>query len=594
MKVNETKLVHTLKDAFTNDYAVITELAQNARRAGATKVEYTWDNDEFQRMATLTVEDNGSGIADFQDLFSVADSGWSAETVAEEEPFGMGFLLAVYLSESLTVISQGKILTATQSAILNLEDLVVEDYTGPAVPGTKIIMRNVNIKGVNDEYDFKNVMNRYLGAFPIEVDYKCTENDMDSTYIPFRSLDRNYDVEVLRANVNYIEYPCEIGSIFHHKDYLPAKGYQVVIYQGLFTGSKSASGSGEINQTTVFHMDSKAAKIRLPDREVFINADSVGALVSKHIRAATIALLDSMAGDYNFLAAHVDSLRSYGRMELLNNFDQFPSQKLRRIAAFPPREGNEDEWNAAHFPSQCASDPDLEKDEMANTVVFNSERSWNLFNYDSMRSSGVEKDAENYNFMLAYYMDNCGKEVFILDDISLGSKHWLHNYAVNFEDVAEQLNVTAVNTREPQVDMSEFGNHDDDTDFLLCDHIVISGPYGDVTVSQHALLGEAVVDDEGTLAMGCFIPNGETHPQAEQMAECRNDYDVYSTAYTETINEDLRKWLITNRMVDLSPSDYLTHNLSNTKVDSLEGKSFIVTYESGSSTPTVSEVIPPQ
>ena len=38
LKVNTSALVRSMKDAFTSEDAVITELAQNARRAKATKI----------------------------------------------------------------------------------------------------------------------------------------------------------------------------------------------------------------------------------------------------------------------------------------------------------------------------------------------------------------------------------------------------------------------------------------------------------------------------------------------------------------------------------------------------------------------------
>ena len=62
----------------------IIELLQNARRAGATEVRITSKNNN------VTVEDNGSGIQDFQKLLDLGSSGWDERIEAGEDPAGVG------------------------------------------------------------------------------------------------------------------------------------------------------------------------------------------------------------------------------------------------------------------------------------------------------------------------------------------------------------------------------------------------------------------------------------------------------------------------------------------------------------------------
>jgi len=62
----------------------IIELLQNARRAGAAEVRIT-NKDGF-----VTVEDNGSGIEDFQKLLDLGGSGWDEKLEAGEDPAGVG------------------------------------------------------------------------------------------------------------------------------------------------------------------------------------------------------------------------------------------------------------------------------------------------------------------------------------------------------------------------------------------------------------------------------------------------------------------------------------------------------------------------
>ena len=62
----------------------IIEVLQNARRAGATEVRIN-NKDGF-----VTIQDNGSGIEDFQKLLDLGGSGWDEKMEAGEDPAGVG------------------------------------------------------------------------------------------------------------------------------------------------------------------------------------------------------------------------------------------------------------------------------------------------------------------------------------------------------------------------------------------------------------------------------------------------------------------------------------------------------------------------
>ncbi len=75
----------------------IIEILQNARRAGATEVRIT------NKDGLITVQDNGSGINDFQKLLDLGGSGWDEKLEAGEDPAGVGlFCLA---PREVTIIS---------------------------------------------------------------------------------------------------------------------------------------------------------------------------------------------------------------------------------------------------------------------------------------------------------------------------------------------------------------------------------------------------------------------------------------------------------------------------------------------------------
>jgi hypothetical protein len=60
------------------------EVLQNARRAGATKVEITSNN------GLIIIQDNGAGIQDFQKLLDLGSSGWDEAIENAEDPAGVG------------------------------------------------------------------------------------------------------------------------------------------------------------------------------------------------------------------------------------------------------------------------------------------------------------------------------------------------------------------------------------------------------------------------------------------------------------------------------------------------------------------------
>ena len=83
--------------------AVLPELFQNPRRAGATKVEVQLNEDETDiDEGRLTITDNGVGIANPKDLLGFGRSDWTDEKVRRERPAGMGiFSLARYPSVTI-------------------------------------------------------------------------------------------------------------------------------------------------------------------------------------------------------------------------------------------------------------------------------------------------------------------------------------------------------------------------------------------------------------------------------------------------------------------------------------------------------------
>lgn len=67
---------------------VLNELLQNARRAGASRVDIA--TFELAGQPTLSIADDGHGIDDPSNLVTLGQSGWGDDTIRREDPAGMG------------------------------------------------------------------------------------------------------------------------------------------------------------------------------------------------------------------------------------------------------------------------------------------------------------------------------------------------------------------------------------------------------------------------------------------------------------------------------------------------------------------------
>ena len=89
---------------------VVDELVQNCKRAGAKNVDIT-----LYARDTLTIQDDGIGCDDLQDLFCSNHSGW--KNVAEA--FGQGFFSVFSIADEIEVISTGGSIFIDVDDILN-------------------------------------------------------------------------------------------------------------------------------------------------------------------------------------------------------------------------------------------------------------------------------------------------------------------------------------------------------------------------------------------------------------------------------------------------------------------------------------------
>jgi hypothetical protein len=161
----------------------IIEILQNARRAGATKVEIT-NKDNF-----VTVKDNGQGIMDFTKLLDLGGSGWDESCEKSEDPAGVGiFCLA---PRAVTIRSKRKIVTITEDGWLSTPMELISD--------PEPVRRGTILRFSDESWDMESVsIHAAFSGMRVIVDGKKCPN------IPFVS-EKAIHVPTLGCRVEVVE-----------------------------------------------------------------------------------------------------------------------------------------------------------------------------------------------------------------------------------------------------------------------------------------------------------------------------------------------------------------------------------------------------
>ena len=126
-----------------------TELIQNSRRSGATRVAVTTEVIEQNQASAairITVSDDGDGIADLAVLLSFGESGWDQDTAQREDPAGMGVYALSKRGCTVSSRARGPLLdlapgwrvALTPDCFLGKEDAAVVEGDAPWPHGTAI------------------------------------------------------------------------------------------------------------------------------------------------------------------------------------------------------------------------------------------------------------------------------------------------------------------------------------------------------------------------------------------------------------------------------------------------------------------------
>ena len=126
-----------------------TELIQNSRRSGATRIAVTTEvvnDDQPSAAIRVTVGDDGDGIADPAVLLSFGESGWDQDTAQREDPAGMGVYALSKRGCTVSSRARGPLLdlapgwrvVLTPDCFLGKEEAAVVEGHAPWPHGTAI------------------------------------------------------------------------------------------------------------------------------------------------------------------------------------------------------------------------------------------------------------------------------------------------------------------------------------------------------------------------------------------------------------------------------------------------------------------------
>lgn len=317
--INERRLFTSLKHLFASSFSVLGELMQNARRAGATGIDFLFDAEK----RLLEIIDDGCGIDDFGVLLALCDSGWDEQTMLSDRPFGMGFFNVFFACEKVTITSNGHFIEAVLDDIASRRAIPVQKAQSQA-RGTRIVLQGVSDalmkKGYSQQLMLPDELRRYARGFPIPVRLNGEELPRPHA-LP--------DLRVIRTELGHIHdrFLCsgqhDTGEIF-------SRSRNTALYlQGL-----PIEYANEQNAAIVVHLDTQKFIPQMPDRHSLFDAgDQLRALADLHgqLVRQKLCVLKETVGAEMFVRGYWDMCKTFNAIDLMNDIPFIPARFLRPV-----------------------------------------------------------------------------------------------------------------------------------------------------------------------------------------------------------------------------------------------------------------------
>ena len=309
VRINEEGALRNQRYAFTDRFTLVTELLQNARRAGATRIEIHYD----AAAQVLQVHDDGCGLDDFQKLLSFHESGWDAATSIEERPFGVGFSKCLYAATRCIVASgrhRADINTAAALAKATIE--VEQTAETAAVAGTRIELHGVDLP------DLGTRIEALCLGFPGEVLFNGQ---------PLARRFAQAHLDMVPSSMGLVHLTGTRDGQHTHDT--------MVFLQGFCVLKPTWCSNDRVN---VVHLDSRQFIARLPDRDKLIDEDVQRKRIDAELKAcwrATLEVAKTQLSPERFVETYYAALRAWEQLELLNDLDVLPVEVCDAIVDYP-------------------------------------------------------------------------------------------------------------------------------------------------------------------------------------------------------------------------------------------------------------------
>jgi hypothetical protein len=382
VRISEGNLLKNLRYAFSNRYTIVSELLQNARRAGANCVAVEYD----AAAQTLTVRDDGGGIDDFQKLFTFGESGWDDTTVANETAFGLGFTKSLYAAKHCTVLSKGRAISFDTAEALAQAPITVK--TVATSKETTVILGGVELP----ELELR--IAHLVRGFPIRVIYNGVEQL------------RPYALDCLAT----IEASIGQVSLRGYGDDKKASTFSLVFLQGFVVAGDMRYASSQ----NIVHLDSKQFCARLPDRDVLIDEneqlDRIRAALQQRWRAHLLQEKAAMPTG-SFVERYFEAAKTWGLLNLFDDVPALPGCLFSAISGYPYREGYGDADYLTPL-EHIVSREDIENSKLGLVALDNP-------------------DEET----VAHWMFARARGWVVFNDPGLSDGHWINPFVRELEEV---------------------------------------------------------------------------------------------------------------------------------------------------------------
>lgn len=295
-------ILNVFAASFTTPETVVSELLQNARRAGATRVEIDLIDD------TLRISGDGCGITDFSVLLAMAKSGWSEEVRDLEGPYGIGFISALFAAREVRITSHGRQLHEHTATLRQLRPVDVVEVPSEPMTRIELIGLRSGVAGLDQK------IRLMVQGFPLPILLNGQElSRPDAT------------------DGRFVDTP--VGKLFNPN---LSKARPRCYLMGLPIGVPDTGETSGV--CPILHLDPATVRGRMPDRAQVLEPEAVAARVRDAVRnhaQDVIAAAQQSLSHEEWASTYFRKAMKWGLDDLIKACDVVPGAYLASYTGFP-------------------------------------------------------------------------------------------------------------------------------------------------------------------------------------------------------------------------------------------------------------------